>query len=176
MSDTPTVVRELARREVARHRDLLVGLTVSTPTYKSINGLTEFVVDVRIGTDPNVPVVKDVVVVSSAVGVVNDFRMPVLVERSEAGILTVVGRSDILLPDVSVRSYSLHELGLDFMSSATQDESGDWHDGFGFPAPDPTAAVGTEVGYAWELRMILFGEKDWGAFDFGEVIYQWTET
>jgi hypothetical protein len=145
------IVREISREEIEAHLDKrLIGLTASAPRWKDVNGVLEYVVDVRIGVVENQGLIRDVPISQWAIGVVTDLNIPVIMERSEAGQLTVVARSMMRLPDVRVTSYSYGALGIPFAANLTQQDDGTWTDGFGYPANDPTAEIIITLDWLWE--------------------------
>jgi hypothetical protein len=144
------IAREISREEVDRHVDRrLIGITASAPRYQDFNGVQEFVVDVRIGRVENQGLVKEVPVSQWALGVVTDINIPVLLERSEGGQLTVIGRSMIRLPDVRLTGYSFGALGIPFAANRIQQGDGTWADGFGFPSTDPNAEIVVTTDWVW---------------------------
>jgi hypothetical protein len=153
-------VQEVARREVDRHQQRMIGLTASTPRFvERDNGKLEYVVDVRVGSRPEQGLVKDVLIASWAQGIITDFNIPVLIERSAAGQLTITARAVVKLPNVRVTSYSFGSLGIPFASNLEQDENtGLWYDGFGYPANDPNGEVTIEQNWEWQQGLVEIDE------------------
>ncbi len=152
---------EVARREVDRHRQRFIGITINAPIFKDVNGVLEYVVDVRIGTNETFEIVREVLIAQEAQGIVTDAKVPVTIERSENGRLSIIARSDVRLPDIQADSYTFGELGFAFMSLL---ESGSpFKDGFGFVLPDPgaTDAVGTSTTHTFTIT-----PEEWGGTDF----------
>ncbi len=152
---------EVARREVDRHRQRFIGITINAPIFKDVNGALEYVVDVRIGTNEKFEIVREILIAQEAQGIVTDAKVPVTIERSENGRLSIISRSDVRLPDIQADSYTFGELGFAFMSLL---ESGSpFKDGFGFVLPDPEAtdAVGTATTHTFTIT-----PTEWGGTDF----------
>jgi hypothetical protein len=167
-----TLARSSSRREVDRHRQQILGITASEARYITRdNGKLEFVIDVRVGAREKQGLVKDVLIAQWVVGLITDFNVPVILERSEAGQLTVVARAVVRLPDVRVTAYSYGSLGMAFASNLRQLENGSWVDGFGFPAPDPTGEVVVQENWHWEQSIQDIDDVDLG--DFRETTAQW---
>lgn len=159
-----SVVRELSRREVERHQKRFVGITVSAPEHRDVNGKLEWVVDVRVGYDLDWALIKDCGIAQWAVGIVTDMNVPVLCERGESGKVTVIARSDVRLPDIALDTYSLADLGMTFMSGVVRGADGVHRDGFGHEVTDPAAETGTSNRYRWTNPLIEWGSTD---FDYG---------
>ena len=145
------LVQDVARREVDRHRGYMLGLTASVPRFVDVdgNGTLEYVVDLRVGVKENQGLVKSVLVSQTAYGVVTDINIPVFVERSENGQLTVVSRASVRLPNVRLTVYSYGALGIVFASDAVQQPDGTYLDGFGYPTLDPTGETEIQTDYIW---------------------------
>ena len=107
---------------------------------------------------------KNVVISQWAVGAVSDMNIPVLMERSESGRITVIARSAVRLPDIVYKTYSYSDLGFIFMSGLKQDTDGDYYDAFGYPATDPSTVTGASLTYTWDHDPTAFGSTDfvWG--------------
>lgn len=142
-------IKKVSRREVDRGQRRIIGITASTPRYKILDdtGRVEFVVDVRVGVKENQGFIPDVLVASWAQGIITDFNIPVLMERSPAGRLAIIARAEIRLPDVAVDTYSYGSLKMPFAAQVIQQSDGTYKDAFGFPANDPNEA--TEVSQLW---------------------------
>ena len=147
----------IARREVERHKKRFIGLTASVPRFVDQNGLLEWVCDVRISTDLTADVVKDVVISMPQPGIIADINVPVIVERSETGRLSVIARSQIKLPNIRVTSYTYYELDLIFMTGLEVDSQGAWHDGFGYEVNSPLR-LGVQTQYDWDASALGFTE------------------
>lgn len=134
MSRQFSIVRELSRREVERNAKRFIGVTVTEPRFitRDDNGLTEWVCDVRVGTDDGWAVVKNCLIAQWALGVVTDINIPVTCERSEAGRVTIIARSEISLPDIILDDYTYEELGFSFMRGLELQDDGSLLDGFGY--------------------------------------------
>lgn len=127
-----SIVRELSRREVERQKSRFVGVTINEPRFIDVNGLYEWVVDIRVGWEDQWASISNVLVSQWALGVVADMNVPVLVERDESGRLSVIARSEIKLPDIILDSYSYEELGFDFMRNLITQSDGSVVDGYGY--------------------------------------------
>ena len=151
------LVQGVARREVERHRELFLGLTASVPRFDSnSDGLMEYTCSVRVGAKENQGLVENVLISQWAHGIVTDFNIPVIMERSAAGRLTIISRAELILPEVRVTSYSYGTLGVPFAANLDYDEaSGKWYDGFGYEsALDPNANVHALVYYEWQQGLV----------------------
>lgn len=157
------IAREISREEVERHVDKrLIGITASAPRFINVGSVTEYVVDVRIGRVENQGLIRDVLISQWAIGVVSDVNIPVVMERSEGGRLTIVGRSEIRLPDVRLTAYSVGHLGIPFYANVIDVGGGLWEDAFGFPSNDPNTDIVIEQNYVWNqgetLLEVIDGE------------------
>ena len=164
----------IARREVERHKKQFIGLTASAPRFVDQNGLLEWVCDVRVGTSLDAEIVKDVRIAMPQPGLVNDINVPVVVERSETGRLSVIARSEVRLPDIRITSYTLNDLGFLFMTLLEQDSEGVWRDGFGHEMTSPVSA-GTTVGYTWDCALDTMDEVDIDSDGFWDSTSQWLQ-
>jgi hypothetical protein len=185
-----SIVRELSRREVESHEKRFIGITMTKPAFveQDDNGLTEFVVDVRVGIENGWAAVKNCIVAQWAIGVVTDINVPVLCERSEAGRVTVIARSEVNLPDIVLDSYQYEELGFAFMRNLEIEDDGSLIDGFGYEMA-PSGSVVPEDGETdneAQNRSKAFGEGgknrnfnfsnnliEWGSddFDYGATVF-----
>ncbi len=129
-----SIVREMARREVESHTKRFIGIVVKEPRFVTVDdsGLTEWVCDIRVGVEGGWAVITNVLIAQWALGVVTDINIPVLCERSEAGRVTVIARSEIALPDIRLDTYSFEELAFGFMRNLDILPDGSVVDGFGF--------------------------------------------
>jgi hypothetical protein len=144
------IAREITREEIEEHIDKrLIGITASNPIFKDFNGLVEYVVDIRIGRVENQGLIRDVPIAQWVIGVINDINIPVILERSEGGQITVVARSMIRLPNVRVTAYSYGALNIPFAANANQQDDGTWVDGFGFPTTDPNVEIVIQTEWEW---------------------------
>ncbi len=146
-----SIVRELARREVESRKSPFVGLTASVPSFGLVNedeDLYEYTCDVRVGVREGWGLIRGVVIASAAIGVVTDLGLPVLVERSDSGRLTIIGRSQLRLPDVSLIAYSYESLGLGF-ARGTERLSGIDIDGFGYPLGNVSGEFESAETWTW---------------------------
>lgn len=179
-----SVVRELSRREVERHKKRFIGITTTTPVFKDVNGLLEWVCDVRVESvgqyDDGLAIppgswgiIKDVILAQWTLGLVADMNVPVLLERSESGRITVVARSEVRLPDISLQSYTFDELGFTFMHQLVDRGTEGWFDGFGYDMPDPQGSTGSAVAGTWVTELIPWGA---GATDFKWGVTAWGAT
>lgn len=147
MSRVFTIAREMSRREVEQQKRRFTGVTVTAPQFKvqDDNGLTEWVCDVRVGVVEGWAVVKDCLISQWATGIINDINIPVTCERSEAGRVTIIARSEVTLPDIRLDVYSYEELGFAFMRNLLVQADGSLHDGFGYEmAPPGSVSVETD--------------------------------
>jgi hypothetical protein len=177
MADTFTIVREVSRREIESHVKRFVGVTASVPVHKDVNGLLEWTCDVRIGYDQDWAIIKDVIISQWAIGIVSDLNVPVLCERSENGQLTIIARSNIELPDITLNTYTYNDLDFVFMANLTE-TGGTYYDGFGYATTDPTTQTGQERVYThtiytldWGSTEFTYGTTEWGSSEQG-----WTES
>jgi len=152
-----TIVRELSREEIERHQRRFIGVTASTPAHvEGQTGIFEWVADVRIGFESSWYVVKKCLISQMAFGVVTDIGIPVQCERSEAGRVTIVGRSEVLLPDIVLNTYTHYELALGYMAEIQYNHTTSaWEDGFGSAKSSPTADTGWAV-TAWGAERCLW--------------------
>lgn len=169
------IAREIARKEVERHRGQVIGITCSAPVFKDQNGVLEWVCDVRVGVRENQGLIKDVLIAQSQVGIVNDLNIPVLMEVSESGRLTIVARTSIRLPDVSLRRFTYDELDLTFMCNLEETSDGVYVDGFGYPATSPIGQVGESETWSWTQSVVSIDELD-DEDDLDAVIARWEVT
>lgn len=90
----------MGRREFETHRQHYDGITATLPTYKEVDsaGNKEWVCDVYLGPSDSVnfKIAKDVPIAPFARELVGGARVPVLLERSRQGKLTVVGRAKVV--------------------------------------------------------------------------------
>ena len=148
-------IRDIARREVDGHQQRFTGLTASPPHYKDINGVSEFVCNVRIGIKEKQGLVQDVLIAQWAIGVITDINIPVIVEKSESGRLVIIARTSVRLPNVSLMAYSSGALGIPFISNLIQREDGTWVDAYGYPASDPNVSIEIIENWEWQQYSIL---------------------
>ena len=157
------IVREIAREEVERSTEKrLIGLTASAPRFIDVGGVTQYVVDVRIGRKENQGLIRDVLVSQWAFGAVTDINVPVVLERSEGGQLTVISRSMIRLPNVRASAHNFAALDMVFAANLVEQEDGSWLDAFGFPATDPTVPITVTTNWEWiqgETTLDLIGDE-----------------
>ncbi|UCG53574.1 MAG: hypothetical protein JSW58_08450 [Candidatus Latescibacterota bacterium] len=177
-----SIVRELSRRELERHTKRFIGVTVTKPDFRDQNGLTEWVCDIRVGVKEGWALVKNCLIAQWAIGAVTDMNVPVLAERSEAGRVTIIARSDIQLPDIDFVSYSYDQLEFSFMHNLRTLDDGSVVDGFGYEFAGPsdggyTAPVGTSTTHRYSNRLIEWGSTDfdYGVTEFGATISEWEE-
>lgn len=157
------IVREIAREEVERSTEKrLTGLTASAPRFIEIEGVTQYVVDVRIGRKEEQGLIRDVIVSQWAFGAVTDINVPVVLERSEAGQLTVISRSMVRLPNIRATAYNYAALGMVFAANLVLQDDGSYHDAFGFPATDPAIPIEVTTNWEWtqgETTLDLSGDE-----------------
>lgn len=180
MSDTASrsfsITREISRRELERHQKRFVGITASAPVHIDVSGLLEWQVDVRVGSDATWGLIKGVTIAQWALGIVADMNIPVLCERSEAGRVTIIARSEVRLPDIVYSVYTPQDLGLVFQTGLEDDGTGVYRDGYGYAMPDPTGETGISRTYTWTLFQVGWDSSD---FEYGEteldgVDVEWT--
>jgi hypothetical protein len=157
------LIRKISRREVDAQQQSMVGITASLPRYVDIGGFLEFVVDVRVGTIENQGLVKDVLIASWVQGLITDFNVPVLMQRSEGGRLAIIGRAEVRLPDVALNTYSYGSLGIPFASNLSQRSDGTWEDGFGYPANDPNSVIEVTQVWVWQQGLEEVDDLDPGS-------------
>lgn len=173
-----SIVRELSRREIERHAKRFIGITIAEPEFRDQNGLTEWVVDIRIGWQSGWAVIKDCLIAQWALGVVTDINIPVLAERSEAGRVTIIARSELRLSDeIRVATYNFEDLDFAFMRNLRRLGDGSLVDGYGYPfaLPDTdgnpteyTPQPGSTTTYTWNNSLIEWGSTD---FDYGTTLF-----
>lgn len=151
MASTFHIAKEISRRELERHQKRIIGITASSPRFvtQDDNDTLEWVCDVRIGRREEQGLIRDVLIAQWAQGIVADMNVPVVIERSEAGRLTIIARSEVRLPDISLRTMSYAQLNLLFMTGLEEDDNGDWRDGFGHLMDDPSDDVGAATTWTW---------------------------
>ncbi len=173
-----TVIGAIASREVDRHQRRIIGITVTAPEFRSVdeNGALEYMCDVRVGSNETWEIVKDVIIAQMAVGIVTDVNVPVTMERSEAGRLTIIARSEVRLPDIVLDRFSYNELDFVFMTNVEKVD-GVWQDGYGYPATDPTTEKGSSETCTTDTRYVGWGDTDFvydtpenGGTEWGEVV------
>lgn len=170
-----TEISSISRREVERHQKRITGLTASAPRFVDVNGKLEWVCDVRVGNKENQGLIKDCLIAQWAIGVVNDVNIPVLLEKSEAGRITVIARSEVRLPNVALTSYTPADLGRLFFVDATIDNDGVYRDSFGHEVLDPTAQTGQSNTYTWTQEAKSIDEA-LEESDLEEFIAEWRKT
>lgn len=170
-----SIVRELSRREVERHTKRFIGVTVSEPSFRELDdgARTEWACDIRVGVREGWAVIRNALVAQWAVGAITDINIPVLCERSEAGRITIIARSEVDLPDIILDSYSYEDLDLSFMRNLTLLDDGSFVDGFGFEILEsttdavittPTDEVGNKITETFVSQVIEWGSTD---FEYG---------
>ena len=173
--NTFSVVRDLSRREIEAHQKRFVGITVTIPEHREIDGKLEWVCDVRVGYNQDWAVVRDVTISQWALGIVTDMNVPVLCERGESGQVTIIARSQVLLPDIVLTVYTHDELGFDFMHGLEDDGTGTYRDGFGYAVNVPTGSQ--ETVYQHTQTAAEFGSADFvfGTTNMNEFESEWEE-
>jgi len=154
------IVHEISRREVERHQKRFIGVTINAPEHREIGGLLEWVCDVRVGYNNAWAAIKDVTISQWALGIVTDMNVPVLCERNEAGLVTIIARSEVRLPNIRLTTYSYNDLDFVFMGNLTLTGS-TYLDGFGYAMTDPTTETGATINYDFIAQLI-----DWGGTEF----------
>ena len=103
-------------------------------------------------------------------------NIPVIAEKSEAGRVTIIARSEVHLPHITLDYYNYEDLSFGFMRNLIIQNDGQVTDGFGHefaPAGSygytPAAA---ETGVVRTLRSELI---EWRSTDFDYKITQWRE-
>lgn len=177
-----SVVRELSRRELERHAKRFLGITVEQPRWREQNGLQEYVCDVRVGVKEGWALVKDCLVAQWAIGAITDMNIPVICERSEAGRVTIIARSQVRLPEIVLDTYSYDQLGFSFMHNLRTLADGSIVDGFGYEFASATegsytAPDGQSRTYELVSRLIEWGSTDfdYGVTPFGATVSEWIE-
>lgn len=180
-----SIIREMSRREVESHAKRFIGIVVKEPRFVTMddNGLTEWVCDVRVGVEGGWAVITNCLIAQWALGVVTDINIPVLCERSEAGRVTVIARSEVALPDIRLDTYTFEELGFAFMRNLDILKDGSVVDGFGFEFAEaghvivapikpeeeddvPPVTLRTQDGPK-NIRPVFINELiEWGSTDF----------
>jgi hypothetical protein len=157
------VYQRLARREVERHQKRLVGLTASAPKLiTTTDGRNEFTCSVRIGVKEEQGLVKDVLIAQWAIGIISDINVPVLMERSEAGRLTIISRAQVRLPNVRLTQYSWGSLDLVFASNFDYDAIDQvWKDGYDYPTlANPEGDVSLRRNWVWQQHLVSLDDFD----------------
>lgn len=149
-----SMAQQVARRESDRNQHRIIGITVTPPDFKDVNGSLEFVCDVRVGEYETWEIVKDVLVAQEAAGLVTDMNVPVTMERSVAGRLTIIARSQVMLPDIRLDRYTYDELDFVFMTMLEEDSEGVWRNGFGYRMTDPTGQTGSSETCRFENKFV----------------------
>jgi hypothetical protein len=168
------ITKEISRREVEAHRSDIVGITASSPRFVDQNGVLEWVCDVRVGVRENQGLIKDVLIAQTAVGIVTDMNIPVLMSHDEAGRLAIISRAQVRLPDVYLRSYSYADLGFLFMVPADEQEDGTWEDGFGYTVSSPEGETGTASVWQW-IQQVTSIDDLGDDLDLDDVTARWEE-
>lgn len=178
-----SIVREMSRREVERQQKRFVGVTVNEPRFVDVNGLFEWVCDIRVGVVEGWATIPNVLVAQWALGAVTDMNIPVLCERGESGRVSVIARAEINLPDIVLDSYTYEELGFGFMRNLIVQADGSVVDGYGFefapagtvPPDNRTESEIDDVlqeifaptpGQKGKLRRYVNDLIEWGSTDF----------
>lgn len=168
------LIANTSRREVERHKDRMLGITASVPKFGDRgDGQLEYVVDVRVGNKETQGLVKNVLVAQGVQGVVTDMNVPVVLERSEGGRLTVTARAAVRLPNVRVSIYNYGALGMAFAANAKQDSTGRWVDGYGYPTADPTGVVEVTKDWQWQQGFVTIDDLDIDNDRFDETFANW---
>ena len=163
------ISRELGREELSSHRQHFVGITASIPRYAQFRedgtevgegGYMEWVADVRIGERENQAILRNVLISDWVIGVVTDLNIPVVCERGESGRVSIIARSEMRMPDVTLDLWSYSELGFLFMTHTTEQTDGTYIDGFGYNCGDLSAEVGTKGTWHWNNEILEFGGTD----------------
>ena len=172
-----SIVRDVSRRELDRQQKRFVGITISAPVFKDVagNGQLEFVCDVRVGVKEGWAAVRNVLIAQWAEGVITDMNVPVLCERSEAGRVTIIARSQIRLPDIVYNTYSLEALGLDFMR-VVEYKNGQWRDGFGYVVSAPIDEE-HRMSYIFDASYPDLNSEDfeYGITNLDDMTYNWVQ-
>lgn len=202
-------VKLIAKREAVASGKKLIGIIVSEPRYDWVpdegadGAVLEFLADVQIlegpsqqivpgSTGDGLSVVRNLIIAHEAVGdLLTDSLIPVEIEKSVSGQLTIVGRSKIRLPSLRLDTYSFSELGLMHLSGLSL-ENGQWVDPFGRPAQNDERAFGPAVSTTSEttFRPATLGELIYdvaaggnvpptvalGTFEFQRMIAQRSKT
>jgi len=179
-------VRELSRDEIERHQKRFTGITVSAPGTKVIgedeNGddVTEYVCDVRVGFVESWAIIRDVLVNTVAYGIIADKDVPVLMERNEAGRVSIIGRSRVALPgressnSLVFSTYTYADLDFVFMAELTL-TGGLWKDGYGHLMASPQGVAGVSYRIDFICDVLDWNETDADDnFDYGTD--QWGQT
>ena len=160
-----TTIRTIARREVERHTNELIGITTSEARFEEVNSVHEYVIDVRLWKDNEWETVKNVLLAQNVTGIIDGVSIPVILKPGKSGRLQVVGRADITIAEEGVysrvRSYS--DLGISFLALREQDSTGTWVDGFGYAVGNPSSETGVSDDVAYQLVTSLI---EWGSTDF----------
>lgn len=113
------IAHQIARREIEAHRKTVNGITAEQPRYAVVDkaGNKEWVVDVYLNPDgkEEPSIARNVPIAPIAHELITDVRMPVEMQRSKQGKLTIVGRGKVVpagaqMPDGSPLDPSYHEI------------------------------------------------------------------
>jgi len=181
-----SIVRELSQREIDRHKKRFIGITSSAPAFSDTNGLLEWTCNVRVEShgqyvddDPPIPpgdwgIIKGVLLAQWVIGLVADVNVPVLLERSESGRLTIIARSEVRLPDINYDSYTWDELNFIFMANLEDRGTDGWFDGFGYEMTSPEGQTGSHASGEWVVELVPLEDTTENPFDIAEFIWnQW---
>jgi len=182
-----SIIREMSRREVESHAKRFIGIVIKEPRFVTVddNGLTEWVCDIRVGVEGGWATISNVLIAQWALGAITDINIPVLCERSEAGRVTIIARSEVALPDIRLDTYTFEELAFGFMRNLDILDDGSVVDGFGYEFAGAGHVVVAQLGIAPEeeddvevpglktkagpknIRPRYFNELiEWGSTDF----------
>lgn len=170
-------VKLISQREAAAAGRKIIGIVISEPRYdwvpaEGVDGaVLEFLADVQIlegasqqvvpgATGDGLSVVRNLIIAHEAVGdLLTDAMIPVEIERSSSGQLTIVGRSKVRLPSLRLDTYSLKDLGMMHLSGLTL-VNGQWQDPFGRPAgaDQRSFGAGTRIQSETTYRLSTLGE------------------
>lgn len=160
---TVDAVQRIARREFERHQKTIIGITASAPKLSTTqDGKYEFTCSVRVGVREQQGLVKEVLLAQWVIGVIADVNVPVMMERSEGGRLTIIARAQIRLPNVRLTQYSWGSLDLVFASNLDyDDDEGVWKDGFGYPTKaNPDGDVSITRDWIWQQHLVTLDQLD----------------
>jgi len=177
-----SIIRELSREEIDRHQRRFTGVTTTAPSHITTgvdedgDDVTEYVCNVRIGFNSSFGLIKDVLISQEAYGIVGDMNVPVLMERSEAGRVTIIGRSQVNLPDIVLNTYTYDELNLSFMNELHYDaDSGNWLDGYGHLTASPVGVTGQGTKRTFSCDVLSWGvDFVWASTPWGATECTWT--
>ncbi len=183
-------IEELARAQSLQQGKKILGITASPARYVQVpdaddpDAVFEFVVDVRLldgisqaiiaGATDGAVIIQNVLIAHSIQGdIISDINTPVEIELNLFGQLQVVNRAKVMLPALSVRSYSYTELKLRHLAEFDITADGVF-DPFGYAADDDPQFDGPSFQFIVTTATALAAFTDlapiWGVNPFQGVV------